>query len=226
MRWTALALALVLAASGDAPKVRIKSPRGGWTSQRVATISGSVSDRHVKSVRLSVNGASRTINAHAGHFEARLPVKPGPNTVEASAQNASGSGRDQVSFFASVPQTDLQILLTWDTDGTDLDLHVTEPSGEECYHGNRQTASGGVLEVDDTDGFGPEVYLSPRATLGEYRFAVAYYDAARAAQTEALVEVILREGTPSERRYQFPVTLTHEGEMLEIGSVLVDRPLE
>jgi uncharacterized protein YfaP (DUF2135 family) len=192
----------------------------------VAAISGSVSDRQIAAVLLSVNGAERTINVHDGHFEARLPVKPGPNRVEAMARNASGAGRDQVSFFASVPPTDLQVLLTWDTDGTDLDLHVTEPSGEECYHGNRQTAAGGVLEVDDTDGYGPEVYLMPRAPLGEYRIAVAYYDAAHVAQTEAVVEVILREGTASERRYQFPVTLTHEGETLEVGSFLVDRPLE
>jgi uncharacterized protein YfaP (DUF2135 family) len=103
---------------------------------------------------------------------------------------------------------------------------VTEPSGEECYHGNRQTASGGSLEVDDTDGFGPEIYLLPRAPLGEYRIAVAYYDAGRAPQTEARVEVIVREGTPHERRYVFPVTFTHEDEMLEVGTFFVDRPVE
>lgn len=226
MRWAALALLALAAAPADAPHVRVKSPRGGWTSQRVAMISGSVSDKRVTAVQLSVNGTTRKINAKAGRFEARIPVKPGPNKVEAIATNTSGQGRDQVTFFASVPPTDLQILLTWDTDGTDLDLHVTEPSGEECYYGNRQTAAGGVLEVDDTDGYGPEAYLVPRAPLGEYRIGVAYYDAGHAAQTEALVEVVLREGTASERRYHFPVTLTHEGETLDVGSFLVERPVD
>jgi uncharacterized protein YfaP (DUF2135 family) len=222
-----LALLLVLTAAGDAPRVRIQSPRGGWTSQRVALISGSVSDRKAKAAQLSLNGVPRTINARAGRFEARLPVKPGTNHVEAMALGAtSAASRDQVRFFANVPPTDLQILLTWDTDGTDLDLHVVEPSGEECYHGHRTTAAGGVLEVDDTDGYGPEVYLLPRAPLGTYRFTVAYYDAGRAAQTDANVEVVLREGTPGERRYQFPITLTHEGETLEVGSFLVEQPLE
>lgn len=226
MRWVLLGLSLLLGAGGDAPRVRIRSPRGGWTSQRVALISGSVSDRKIPAVQLSVNGVARTINARGGHFEARLPVKPGPNRVEAVAQGAGGTGRDQVTFYASVPPTDLQILLTWDTDATDLDLHVVEPSGEECYHGKRQTAAGGVLEVDDTDGYGPEAYLLAQAPLGEYRISVAYYAAGRAAQTEANVEVVLREGRPSERRLQFPITLTHEGETLEVGSFLVDRPLE
>ena len=36
----------------------------------------------------------------------------------------------------------------------------------------------------------------------------------------------LREISAWERRYLFPVTLTHEGETLEVGSFLVDRPLE
>jgi len=105
-------------------------------------------------------------------------------------------------------------------------LHLVEPGGEECYHGHRATAAGGVLEVDDTDGYRPEVYLLPRAPVGTYRFAVAYYDAGRAGQTEANVEVVLREGTPAERRYQFPITLTHEGETLEVGSFLVEQPME
>jgi uncharacterized protein YfaP (DUF2135 family) len=142
------------------------------------------------------------------------------------AQGATGTAGDQVTFYAAVPPMDLQVLLTWDTDGTDLDLHVIEPSGDECYYGNRQTAAGGVLEVDDRDGYGPEVYLLPRAPIGEYRIAVAYHDAGRAAQAEAVVEVILREGLASERRYRFPVTLTHQGETLEVGSFLVDRPIE
>ncbi|HEY3448743.1 MAG TPA: hypothetical protein VGK67_20460, partial [Myxococcales bacterium] len=54
----------------------------------------------------------------------------------------SAASRDQVRFFANVPPTDLQILLTWDTDGTDLDLHVVEPSGE-VYHGHHTASAGG-----------------------------------------------------------------------------------
>lgn len=222
----ALLVVLLLAAAGDGPRVRIRTPRGGWTSQRVTTISGTVSDRKVTAVQLTLNGVPRTVNARSGRFEARLPAKPGSNRVEAVVPGSPAASGDHVQFWANTPPIDLQVLLTWDTDGTDLDLHVVEPSGEECYYGHRRTAAGGVLEVDDVDGYGPEVYLLPRAPLGEYRFTVAYYDAGRAAQTEAVVEVILREGTPYERRYQLPVTLTQEGETVEVGSFLVDRPLE
>jgi len=225
MRGLILALAL-LAASSEAPRVRIKSPRHGWTSQRVATLSGTVSDRRIRMVQISLNDAARPVTVRDGRFEVRLPVRPGSNRAEAVAVSGALQGRDQVTFFASVPATDLQILLVWDTEGTDLDLHVTEPSGEECYYGNRQTLSGGRLEVDDTDGYGPEVYVLPHAPLGEYRLAVAYRDSGRGGQTNARVEVILREGTPFERRYQFPVTLTQEGEMAPVGSFFIERPIE
>ena len=226
MRLAAAVLAIFLSASAEAPKVHIRAPRGGWTSQRVVRIAGAVSDRSLRSVQLSLNGATRTIAARSGQFEARLPARPGPNRAEVSAQAVAGIGRDQVTFFAAVPPADLQILLTWDADGTDLDLHVTEPGGEVCYYGNRRTAAGGALEVDARDGFGPEVYLLPRAPLGEYRVAVACYGARGAAHVEARVEVVLREGTASERRTVFPATLTHEGETVEVGTFLVDSPLQ
>ncbi len=222
----ALAALIALAAAGEPPRVKIDHPRGGWTSQRVVTVAGTVSDRSVRKVTLTLNGRSHTANARAGRFEGHLPVEPGVNALEANAANAAGSGRDRATFIANPPKTDLKVALTWDTPGTDLDLHVTEPGGEECYHGNRRTAAGGLLEVDDTDGWGPELYALPVAALGEYRLSVAYYDAGRAAKTEAQVEVVVREGSPHEERHLFQVTLTHEGELVEVGSFVIDRPIE
>lgn len=37
---------------------------------------------------------------------------------------------------------------------TDIDLHVIEPSKEECYYGNRLTQKGGSLSRDFTQGYG------------------------------------------------------------------------
>ena len=58
---------------------------------------------------------------------------------------------------------DLAALIFWNTDGTDVDLHVTEPGGEECYYAHRQTAGGGRISQDVTTGYGPEIYILPRA---------------------------------------------------------------
>ena len=42
---------------------------------------------------------------------------------------------------------DVQVTLSWDVD-SDVDLHVVDPSGEELYFGNRESASGGMLDRD------------------------------------------------------------------------------
>ncbi|CAF1321913.1 unnamed protein product [Rotaria magnacalcarata] len=63
---------------------------------------------------------------------------------------------------------DLRIVLVWDTNDTDVDLHIIEPTGEECYYGNKNTAIGGMLSRDFTTGYGPEEYLLRKAAKGTY----------------------------------------------------------
>ena len=72
---------------------------------------------------------------------------------------------------APLEEADLVVVIAWNTDGTDVDLHVTEPGGEECYYRNRQTATGGQLSCDVTTGYGPERYVLRRAAPGPITFA-------------------------------------------------------
>ena len=71
---------------------------------------------------------------------------------------------------------DVQVSLTWNTTA-DLDLWVTDPAGERIYYGNRTSASGGQLDVDDTSGFGPENIFWPTngAPAGTYTVQVDHY---------------------------------------------------
>ncbi|GBU26140.1 hypothetical protein R83H12_02833 [Fibrobacteria bacterium R8-3-H12] len=59
---------------------------------------------------------------------------------------------------------------------TDIDLHVTDPNGEECYYKHRLTAIGGRVSGDNTSGYGPEQFLLKRAVKGKYRIFVDYYN--------------------------------------------------
>jgi len=113
---------------------------------------------------------------------------------------------------------DLRVVLSWDTDGTDLDLHVLEPDGEECWYSNKQTKSGGPLDVDITTGYGPEVYTQANAQTGEYKVVVAYFSDHGHAQTEVKVDVLLWEGTDREERISFNKMLTRTGGKFEVGS--------
>jgi uncharacterized protein YfaP (DUF2135 family) len=206
----------------EPPKVKIKAPRPGWTHQRVVAVQGTVSDVRLREAFVALNGVERPISVRDGRFEVKLVVPPGEDTLEVSARNEAGAGHDSVSFYAAVPPTDVVVMLGWDTDGTDLDLHVTDPGGEECDFGNRRTAAGGALEVDDVDGYGPEIFAQPKALPGTYRVAVAAYELNGVPETHAEVQVLVRQGTSAERRYRFEVTFTREGENVEVGTFRVD----
>ena len=48
----------------------------------------------------------------------------------------------------------LRIVMSWDADETDIDLHVLEPNGEEAFYGHRRTSEGGFVSEDVTTGYG------------------------------------------------------------------------
>ncbi|MEM6326704.1 MAG: hypothetical protein AAF791_06245 [Bacteroidota bacterium] len=74
---------------------------------------------------------------------------------------------------------DVQVSLTWDTTA-DIDLWVTDPSGELIAYFNRTSESGGQLDVDDRDGFGPENIFWPTggAPQGTYTVDVDHFSGA------------------------------------------------
>jgi hypothetical protein len=65
-------------------------------------------------------------------------------------------------------QLDLRIVLTWDKDNCDIDLHVTDPNQEQCFFQHRQTKQGGLMSYDLTGGYGPEDFVLRDAIPGEY----------------------------------------------------------
>jgi len=69
----------------------------------------------------------------------------------------------------------LVIWLQWDTDHTDIDLHVQEPNGNEVYYGRRQSPIGGNLSKDFTQGYGPEIYTLKAPVCGKYIIKAKYY---------------------------------------------------
>jgi hypothetical protein len=72
-------------------------------------------------------------------------------------QFGSGGGWGQFMYLGS---GDVKVTLTWDNT-SDTDLWVTEPSGEKIYFGHLTSATGGKLDRDDRDGYGPENIFWP-----------------------------------------------------------------
>ncbi len=208
-------------ATAAAPAIEIETPSGGFTTSRVVKITGWI--RGVGQAMLVVNGSERPLQVSGDmqsrrSFAATILIPPGQNTIVVSGKTKKGKLlRDSVSFFARVPRLDLSVVLSWDTDGTDLDMHVSDPNGEECYYGHKQTEAGGRLDVDDTDGYGPEVFTLANALEGEYTVKVKYYSSNGHAQSLAVVDVLMYEGTDAERRERFEIMLTRTNETYVVG---------
>lgn len=70
----------------------------------------------------------------------------------------------------------LQVSLSWNT-ATDQDLYVTDPEGTTIYYSNDVAPSGGQLDRDDLDGYGPEnIFWIDDAPDGEYKVSVNDYE--------------------------------------------------
>lgn len=93
----------------------------------------------------------------------------------------------------------MQVTVTWDT-GADVDLHVVDPAGQEIYWGDRQSASGGELDLDSNaacagDDVRNENITWPVGTApqGTYTVRVDYWSSCGATETNLTV-LIHNEG--------------------------------
>jgi len=75
------------------------------------------------------------------------------------------------------PKFDLTLMvwLGWDTDKTDIDLHVVEPNNNEVFYQNPRSPIGGRLSRDFTQGYGPEVYILKDPREGKFDIFAKYF---------------------------------------------------
>jgi tetratricopeptide (TPR) repeat protein len=117
---------------------------------------------------------------------------------------------------------DVRIVLTWDADLTDVDLWVTEPSGEKCFYSHNRTTIGGLLSRDFTQGYGPEEYCLRRTMPGTYTIQCNYYGSSQTSLVgpcTVQATVITHFGRPDEKRQALTVRVTTPKDVVEIGKV-------
>ncbi|NYT40823.1 hypothetical protein HZY97_08655 [Sphingomonas sp. R-74633] len=81
---------------------------------------------------------------------------------------ALGGDIDLDRRLVTLLDADIRVIAEWNTDATDLDLWVDEPTGERAIYNNPRTAIGGHLSNDMTNGYGPEEYFIRHAPNGTY----------------------------------------------------------
>ena len=117
---------------------------------------------------------------------------------------------------------DLMLVISWNTDNTDIDLHVHEPGGEECFYQNRETKIGGHMTEDVTRGYGPEMYVIQDAKEGEYDVKVKYFSSDRnrtSTRTKVYATIYKNWGKKNESVSTKIVTLKGNKEMHDVVTV-------
>jgi uncharacterized protein YfaP (DUF2135 family) len=177
-----------------------------------------------KPARLVVDGIAMPLLMNEdGSFARPWSFGGGSHSVE--VRSLSGEVKRRQFYEAQTRRvpTRLRVVLSWDSDSTDLDLHVVSPDGQHAFYGQRVVANGGALDVDVTTGFGPEIFATPAPLSGAYHVFVNYFGAGqrRGVITTAQVAIIQDEGTPREKQQTFVVPLRKPGELTLVRSFLM-----
>jgi uncharacterized protein YfaP (DUF2135 family) len=146
---------------------------------------------------LTLNGVEREITVSSGSFSETLSITSGLNRIRLRANSAAGNTGEsaEIVLFGDFAAPDIEITLTWNTPTADLDLHVWNPAGEESYYSHK-SISDGYLDIDDTEGFGPETFTSTTASSGRYTVKVKCYSLDRDVSSDATVQVQIKGRPP------------------------------
>ena len=112
-----------------------------------------------------------------------------------------------------------RIVLYWETDANDVDLHVTDRHGDHAFYRNKELRSGGALYADVITGYGPECFTIEGApTAGPYHLAADYYARGPMGYGMGLLQVQRFDGT----RLSFedrPFVIMNDHAMVDLGTI-------
>lgn len=183
-------------------------------------IAESLKDQTDKPFMLIVNGIPMPMQVEGEGFSRPYTFGPGSNNVE--VRSPDGNAGSHIQFYeaySGMTQPRLRVVLSWDTDSTDLDLHVVTPDGEHCFYGNRVLQNGGALDVDVTTGYGPEIFATPAPRHGTYLIFLNYYGSGGDDDiTVAQVTIITHENTLDEKVQTVTIPMRSPGELTLVST--------
>jgi hypothetical protein len=146
------------------------------------------------------------------------------NAVVASAAGGIDVSRIDPRLLRNLP-LDVRVVLTWDTDNTDVNLSVSDPNGQQANPGGPPTYQGGRMSMNFTGGYGPEEYSLRTAKPGKYRI-VARLNSQRqqvvgAEPTHVHLSVYTKFGTAEQTERAFSVRLTRPGDAPTVAEIEV-----
>ncbi|MEO7115818.1 MAG: DUF2135 domain-containing protein, partial [Caldimonas sp.] len=122
---------------------------------------------------------------------------------------------------------DVRVVLAWDADNTDVDLHVIDPNGEEVFYGHNASRQGGAITRDATGGYGPEEFALKLAKPGKYRVEANFFGHRQQVLTSGTGLMLWLSsgfGTPAQQDRRTTLRVKSErGERVVVGEFEVKR---
>ncbi|OUR96109.1 hypothetical protein A9Q86_16305 [Flavobacteriales bacterium 33_180_T64] len=119
---------------------------------------------------------------------------------------------------------DIRIVVDWNHNDTDIDLHIIDPNLEECYYSHPKTKIGGVMSPDMTQGFGPEEFVLSKAKKGDYFIKIKYFgDRYQKAENPTFMKVTIYKyyGTNRESKNIKIIRLTNKDDQETIAKISI-----
>lgn len=168
------------------PIVTITAPAAGAViTETKVTVTGTISDSASRAW-IEVNGSDKIWISEGFDsgttFSKEVSLKQGENTIVVKAVNqCMKEASATVGITGEFAENAIKVVMSWDTNGSDIDLHLTDSNGgEECYFSNKHPNWGDTavatddpqLDIDNTYGYGPETIIIPNPKPGSYTVRV------------------------------------------------------
>jgi len=140
--------------------------------------------------------------------------------ISAHPQEVSTKEIDQ-RLISAMP-VDVRIVISWNTDNSDMDLWVTDPNKEKCSYQHTRTAIGGRITQDVTQGYGPEEFMLKKAVDGKYTVEVNLFGDSRqtlGGPTAIKADLFTDYGKPTQKRETINFRVTTGKEVVELGAL-------
>lgn len=120
------------------------------------------------------------IELESGMYTIQMRKKGYADSYSSLFVSAESERDREIYATPKLGKDELRIVLTWDETPRDLDSHLFVPSGDSgkddhhiCYYHMADRSGDTALDVDDTDGYGPETTSIYHMKKGQYKFYVA-----------------------------------------------------
>jgi outer membrane protein OmpA-like peptidoglycan-associated protein len=156
---------------------------------------------------------ARVLREDAG-LVAAAAIRQAPGSRADVQRRLSGAGVDLPT------KRSLRFVLSWETDASDVDLHVRDGKGGAAWYNEPRLGSGGLLYADVTSGYGPECFaIEGNPSAFPYTLSVVHFSQGPSGYGLGHVQIIQHDGAGQLRFDDWPFALIENRAEQALGSI-------